>query len=164
MKYAVFTLAMMASFGLKAEALSSVVGTWKLSAITMDGQTIQCPGKLTLPPGTPTMVSNFAQCGTNETIVFGKKAASGTYVNNNLTVLGGMQNPKGYWLTNNIRNVGYYITFIDSALTNEPRSYNYSIAGDKNTLTISDLMTIPDSSGMNFMRSQMSLVFSRVEK
>lgn len=132
-------------------------GTWKLTSITSDGQTIRCPGQVTLPPGAPAITQSLARCSEQEMLHL---YTNGRFTTN-LTVLSSMKSMSGSWFSKSITRVGHYITFVDPLLPERPRAYAWSLKNHQRQLTVSQSMTIFDPSIGAMRTSQSELLFER---
>ena len=159
MKNMALVVALLVSFSIQATTLNSLGGVWKLTQITMDGASINCPGQFSLPPGVPAIVTQFSKCGDSETLTIRAKNGRGTF-NTNLTVLNALTSPNGFWANEKISGINY-ITFVDAALLDDPRTYEYSLSKDKKTLTISETMEVYNPVTSTLRKSQSSLLFVR---
>jgi hypothetical protein len=159
MKNMALVAALLTSFSLQATTLNSLSGVWKLTQITMDGASIKCPDQFSLPPGVPAIVTQFSKCGDSETLTIQSKNGRGTF-NTTLTVLNALTSPNGFWASEKISKIDY-ITFVDAALRDDPRTYVYSLSKDKKTLTISETMEVYNPVTGGLSKAESSLVFVR---
>jgi hypothetical protein len=162
MKRLAFLIAALMPFNLYADMTKSVSGSWRLTGMDMGADHVTCPGSFTLPPGTPAEVSPLTTCGSNEIIIFSLKGGKATYENVNVASLGVLKSPIGYWYVKDISKVGSYITFIDAALTTDPRTYDYALSKDKKTLSITETMQILDRTSLKLKSVTGGLTFTRV--
>ena len=163
MRYVILALAFLGASSVTEASTPKVLkGLWRLSAMTMDGRSITCPGAFVLPPGTPDIVKQFAKCGANETLDLQIKKSQGRY-HAEITPLIAALSPDGYWFADRILSgtPDEYIVFIDEALPEAPRAYVYTLSKDRKTLTVSLTMRVNDPSTGKLRSSLNSMIFER---
>lgn len=151
---------MLVPFLTNAATPGSLTGSWRLTSITMDGQTINCPGAFILPPGTPDIVKQFAKCGNDETLELKAKGGQG-FFHSGLTLLNAALSPDGYWFSDRVDKVGNYIVFVDGALLDGPRAYVYTQSKDKKKLSVSLNMRVNDPVAGKLRSSLNTMVFEK---
>ncbi len=92
------------------------LGTWELAAWTVDGTTIDCPGKLTLPAPAPAI-----ECKGGEFLKLSKRSR----YSSNLSVFETMRHPTGdYQVVRLANSPTRTIVFYSDSARRDPRAYN----------------------------------------
>ena len=138
---------------------SQPTGQWKLTQLVSEGYTLNCPGKIPLPPSAPAVQQAAMQCGSNETLNI---MSNGRYQSSLSAMIANMDTMTGYWFAKQWSNFGSFINFISPMYPNRPRAYTYVLSNRNRNLTVSDEMTVYDTATKAYRVIKASMVFEKI--